>query len=165
MVFGPMVDITLITAVLAVLTQFVQNKFIDKDQMKRQQEEIKQKQKKMQELMKKGDPKSKNELEQMEKEMLETMQKMMGASSKVMVASMVIVLPAYFLLGMLYANDIIKLPIPIPWLANGFDLFNISTWGIDIYHETNWVGWYFLSYIVISIILNVARDAMKKKAK
>src|SRR3989338_3379606 len=101
MVLGAMAEIAAITVVLALVSQFVQNKYINKDEMKRQQEEIKGKQKRMKELMQKGDQKSKNELDSLEKEMLESMQKMMGSSTTVMIASMVIFIPALLVLGAL----------------------------------------------------------------
>ena len=165
MVLGAMAEIAAITVVLALVSQFVQNKYINKDEMKRQQEEIKGKQKRMKELMQKGDQKSKNELDSLEKEMLESMQKMMGSSTKVMIASMVIFIPALLVLGALYANDTIQLPVPVPWLSEGFDLFNIGTWGVEIYTQTNWFGWYFLAYLVVTVIINVALGFIKNNAK
>ncbi len=164
MFFNAMAEIAIITAVLALVSQAIQDRFINREQMKKQQEEMKQRQKKMKELMKKDGQKSKNELESLEKEMLESMQKMMSGSSKVMIASMVVFLPAFALLGFLYAAEKIILPIPLPWFVQGFDLFNIGTWGISIYTETNWLGWYFVSYLVITLVLNFARDLLKKKS-
>ncbi|HIH10298.1 MAG TPA: TMCO1/EMC3 family protein [Candidatus Diapherotrites archaeon] len=165
MVFGPLVDIALITAVLAVVSQLVQNKFMNKDEMKTRQEEMKEKQKRMKELMQKGDQKSKNELDALEKEMMESLQAMMSSSTKVMVASMVIFLPAFFVLGALFENAVIQLPIPLPWLKQGFDLFNAGTWGIEVYNETTWFGWYFVSYLVITMVINVGRNFFKKKGQ
>ncbi|HLC92555.1 MAG TPA: EMC3/TMCO1 family protein [archaeon] len=164
MLFGAMVDIALITAVLYAISQTVQNKFMNKDDMKRHQEEIKIKQGKMKELMKKEDQKSKNELETLEREMMETMQKMMSGSSKVMLVSMVLFLPALWILGAFYGEAIIKLPIPLPWLSNGFDLFSIGTWGVAIYNETNWFGWYFVCFLVLSVIVNIFNGLRKKVA-
>ena len=161
MIVNPMIDIIAISAVLSVSSKILQAKFIDKDKMKAQQAGMKEKQKKMQELMKQNDPKSKNELEAMEKEMMETMNKMMSGSMKVMMFSMALFLPAFFIMGFLYEEAVINLPIPIPWLAEGFDLFNIGTWGISMYNETNWFGWYFVAYLAITIIIGLGQKILK----
>ena len=161
MIFGAMVDIAVISVVLAGVSQAIQAKFMDRTLMKKQQEEMKKKQEKMRELMKKNDAKSKNELDSLQKEMLDSMNDMMSKSSKVMLVSLVIFLPAFALFGMFYGKEIINLPIPLPWLANGFDLFNIGTWGIEIYPQTNWFGWYFLTYLIVTLLFNVLRDATK----
>ncbi len=160
--FTPLIDISAITLVLALASQFVQEKFMKKDEMKKHQAEMKARQQRMKELMQKADQKSKNELEALEKEMMEGMQKMMQGSSKVMIASLVIFLPAFAILGALYDKEIIGLPFPLPWLANGFDLFKTGTWGIEVYSQTNWFGWYFISYLAITIAMNFARDNYKK---
>jgi len=162
MIISSIVDITIISLFLAVISQIIQNKFMDRDAMKKQQAEIKEKQKMMKELASKTDPKSKNELEAIQKEMFGQMQKMMGGSTKVMIASAVIFLPAFALLGFFYSEAVIDLPVPIPWLSDGFDLFNLGTWGIEIYEQTNWFGWYILSYLVITIIINLGRKVLKK---
>jgi len=161
MIVSAIVDIALISLVLAIISQIIQNKFIDREAMKKQQGQIKERQNRMKELMKNDDQKSKNEVEALQKEMMEEMQKMLSGSSKIMISSMVIFLPAFALLGMFYGEAIVQLPIPIPWLANGFDLFNIGTWGIGIYNETNWFGWYFMSYLTITIIFNIGKKAIK----
>lgn len=159
---GPMVEIAGISLVLAIVSQIIQNKFMDKEAMKKHQENMKVKQKRMKELMGKEDQKSKNELEALEKELMESMQKMMEGSTRTMMFSLVIFLPAYWLLGHFYEKTTINLPIPIPWLAEGFDLFNFSTWGIKIYEQTNWLGWYFLTYLIISMIAGSAFSYLKK---
>ncbi len=163
MIVSPIVDIAVISVGLAAASQFIQDKYVDRDAMKKQQQEMKDRQKRMKELMQKQDPKSKNELESMEKEMLESMQKMMSGSMKVMMWSLVIFLPALAILGFFYGEAIIQLPIPLPWLSVGFDLFNIGTWGIMIYNETNWFGWYFVAYLAVAILFNVGKKLMKGK--
>ena len=163
MLFGAMWDIALITVMLYAVSQVVQNKFMNRDEMKRQQEAIKAKQGRMKELMKNEDPKSKNELQSLEREMMEAMQKMMSGSSKVMIASMVIFLPALWFLGAFYGEAVIALPVPLPWLSNGFDLFSIGTWGFSLYSETGWFGWYFVCFILLSIVVGIAKSFMKKK--
>ena len=162
MVFGAMADISLITVALAAVSQFLQNKFAHRDEMKKHQDEIKKKQAKMNELMKKKDSGSQKELEQVQGEMLEEMNRMMSKSTKVMMFSLVVFLPAYWVLGAVYGKDIIALPVPLPWLKEGFDLFNLGTWGIQLYNVTNWFGWYFVSYLVTTIAIGQLMNLSKK---
>ncbi len=162
MIVNPMVDIAIISFGLAAISKVIQAKFIDREVMKKQQEEMKERQKKMQELMQKSDQKSKNELEALEKEMMEAMNKMLSGTTKVMMASMVVFIPAFALLGMFYGEALINLPVPLPWFVNGFDLFNLGTWGFQIYSETNWFGWYFVSYLTITILLGIGTKIYKK---
>ncbi len=161
MVFGTMADIALISAGLVIVSQILQNRFAHKDEMKGHQDKIKGHQKKMNELMKKGDQKSKNELETLQAEMMEEMNRMMSKSMKVMMFSLVVFLPAFWVLGHFYEKDVINLPVPLPWLSHGFDLFTPATWGMEIYNQTNWFGWYFVSYIVLTIIIGQAMNLTK----
>ena len=165
MVISPMVDIVGISLALSIVSQIVQKKFMNRDEMKKHQESMKEKNKRMKELIGKDDHKSKNELEALEKEMLESMQKMMNGSMKVMIASSVVFLPAYWLLGHFYGTAVIDLPIPIPWFVQGFNLFDTATWKgiIEIYHQTNWLGWYLLTYLLFSMAMNAIVDFIKKK--
>ncbi len=165
MVFSAMADITLISAGLTVVSQILQAKFAHRDEMKGHQEKIKAHQKKMNELMKKDDQHSKNQLESVQGEMMEEMNKMMSKSTKVMMFSLVVFLPAFFILGHFYGAETINLPIPLPWLSNGFDLFSLGTWGIHLYSQTNWYGWYFISYIIFTILIGQAMNITKIGAK
>tara|TARA_Y100000310_G_C20703821_1_gene832730 strand:+ start:8895 stop:9386 length:492 start_codon:yes stop_codon:yes gene_type:complete len=157
-----MIDIAVISLVLVILSQIIQKKFGNRDEMKEKQKLIKEKQAQMKELMGKEDQKSKNDLETLEKEMMQHMQEMMGGTMKIMKYSLVIFLPAFAILGFFYGEAIIDLPFEIPWLANGFDLFNLGTWGIDLYEQTNWYGWYFLVYLGITIVMNIGKKLLKK---
>ncbi|MBI4210201.1 MAG: DUF106 domain-containing protein [Candidatus Diapherotrites archaeon] len=162
MLLNAMADIALISLVLTIASQFIQEKFMKKEEMKRHQETMKANQKRMQELMKRTDEKSKNELDALQKEMMEGMQKMLSGSTKVMMASFVVFVPALWALSAWYEKAIISLPIPLPWLKEGFDLFSIGTWGVQVYSQTNWFGWYFVSYLAIMVIMNLTKDAWKK---
>ncbi|MFH1390691.1 MAG: EMC3/TMCO1 family protein [Candidatus Diapherotrites archaeon] len=161
MIISTMIDIALISLVLVTLSQIIQKKFGNRDEMKKKQVLIKEKQSQMKELMGKEDQKSRNKLEALEKEMMQHMQEMMGGTMKVMKYSVVIFIPAFAILGFFYGDAIIDLPFAIPWLANGFDLFNLGTWGIDFYEQTNWYGWYILVYLGITIVMNVGEKLLK----
>ncbi|MEM4256968.1 MAG: EMC3/TMCO1 family protein, partial [Candidatus Diapherotrites archaeon] len=107
---NPMVDIAIISSVLALLSSIIQNKVMNKKQMKADQEKLKEKNKRMRELMTKNDEKSKNELESLQNEVLEIMQKMMQGTLKFTMISMVFFLPAFWLLSSLYGEAVIGLP-------------------------------------------------------
>ncbi|MEM4261730.1 MAG: EMC3/TMCO1 family protein [Candidatus Diapherotrites archaeon] len=161
---NPMVDIAIISSVLALLSSIIQNKVMNKKQMKADQEKLKEKNKRMRELMTKNDEKSKNELESLQNEVLEIMQKMMQGTLKFTMISMVFFLPAFWLLSSLYGEAVIGLPFPVPWFGN-FDLFNISTWNnlIILYDKTNYLGWYILIYLVFSLIIRFFENRILEK--
>jgi len=70
MFVSAIVDITVISIVLFAISQVIQSRFVNRDEMKRQQEEMKEKQKKMQELMKKGDQSRRTNLMQWKRKCL-----------------------------------------------------------------------------------------------
>ncbi|MBS3059720.1 MAG: hypothetical protein J4224_04840, partial [Candidatus Diapherotrites archaeon] len=47
--------------------------------------------------------------------------------------------------GGVYSQATIELPVPLPW----FGTESI----IQFYNETNWLGWYFVSYLVLTLII------------
>ncbi|MCR4335009.1 MAG: EMC3/TMCO1 family protein [archaeon] len=161
MIINAMVDIAVISLVLAILSQIIQKKFGNKEEMKEKQKLIKEKQTQMKELMGKEDQKSKNELEALEKEMMKHMQEMMSGTMRMMKYSFVVFIPAFAILGFFYGEAIVDLPFAIPWLANGFNLFDFGTWGIHLYEQTNWYGWYLLIYLIIAILMNIGKKLLK----
>lgn len=154
MFVNPMIDIVAISALLAIVSQFIQLKFGRRDEMMAAQKEMKERQKRMQELVKRNDGAAKAELEKLEKEMMEGMSKMMGGSMKVMMISMVIFLPAFALIGAAYSAATINLPVPVPWLG--------GTSFIMLYSQTNWLGWYVLCSLVFSLVLTALIGLYKK---
>jgi uncharacterized membrane protein (DUF106 family) len=107
--------------------------------------------------MNNNDEKSKQEVQRLQQQMMQKMSETMSGSMKVMMASMVIFLPAFAILGMFYGDVVIPLPIPIPWLgSNSF---------IELYHETNWIGWYVLASLVTSIVLQIILKLAERVSK
>ena len=120
-------------------------------------------------------------MDKLQAEIMETMGTMMKGSYKIMFYSVFLFFPAFYIIGGvdpflgifkaidfigiggLYADAIIKLPIPLPWFA-AFDLFNPASWtNIALYNETNWFGWYFVCYLFISfIVLNPLLNLYEK---
>ena len=160
--FGAMVDIALISVGLTLVLQFVQRKFMNRGQMKLQQEEMKRKQKRMKELMQRNDEKAKGELQQLEKEMMEGMNEMMSGSMKQMLFTMVLIIPLWAFFGWNYAEVAIDLPIPVPFFT-AFNLFDPLSWfAWQLWEQTSWIGWYVLVSLSFSIVLNLIITVFKK---
>jgi len=143
--FDPMIDIALISFVLSVLVQVLQRVLGSKQAMQKHQTGMKEKQQKMKELMKKNDKQSQKELEKLQGEMLESMNDMMKGSMKMMVVSMVLFIPVLWFLQGTYEGAAITLPVPLPWLGTNSL--------IEFYSQTNWLGWYFVTSLVFSILI------------
>lgn len=153
MVFvDPHLEVSLIAIVLSSLSQVVQFTFGNKREMMKHQAKMKEKQKKINELAKSSHPGAKKELEQAQNEMLESMQAVMQNMSRTMIFSLVIFVPAFFVLGSLYTGLTFGLPIPIPWLSPEFDLLNPVKW-FSLYTQTNFLGWYALNSIIFSLVI------------
>ncbi len=163
--FNPMVELSLIAVAMVIIQQAIQEKIGNKKQLKEHQEKMKNIQEKVKGLIKKDDEKSRNERESLEKEMIESMNIVMQGSMKFMVVSLVIVLPLFWIAGLVYGAETINLPLPVPWFAASLELFNPLTW-IELYSQTNWIGWYVLNSIIFSIlIVNPLMKIIESKKK
>jgi uncharacterized membrane protein (DUF106 family) len=154
--FGPAVDIGLLAAGLSIVMRLVQNKFVNRKQMKVRQAEMKKKQKRIKELAQRGDDKSKGEMMELQKEMMADMNEMMQGSMKSMMYTMVLIIPLWWFFGSNYAEVSINLPFAIPFWA-AFDWFNPGSWvTFKMFETTNWIGWYVLISLIVSIVFSVA---------
>ena len=164
--FNPMLELALIAMAMVVVQKALQLKVGNQKQLKEHQEKMKKMQEKVKELMKKNDEKSRKERENMEKEMLDSMNIVMGSSMKFMVVSLVVVLPVFWLAGSVYEKDVINLPVPVPWFSDTTVWFDPFTWGIMLYNQTNWIGWYVLTSLLFSLlILNPLTKIFENKKK
>lgn len=156
------VEMAILTIVLAVLSFAAQKKFIDQQKQKRDQKRLKEIQGEMKELMRKTDDASMKRLHKVEREMLEITRDMMSGTMKVMLITTPLFLGALWVFHSFYEKAVIALPIPIPWFTN-FDFVNPASWiQFSVYHETNWLGWYFLVYLVTNLILTAFWNVYKK---
>jgi len=146
MLIDPATDIVLIAIAMSIVSQVIRRRFVNEKEMKEYQKTMKDRQGKIKGLMGKEDPKSKQELEKLQKEMMEGMGTMMQGSMKMMMVSMAIFIPLFFIVGLFYSEAVIDLPIPIPWL--GVEQF------IELYEQTNWIGWYILNSLVFGILIS-----------
>ncbi len=158
----PIIGIFGITAILVIVSRLMQNRFMDRDLMDEQRKEMNEKRDRMKELLSKQDEKSLKEAEKIQREMLEMSQKMMQGSMRYMMVSLPLFLGVFFLMGFVYGETIIDLPVPLPWWENA-EIFNPFTWlNIKFFEQTNWFGWYFASYLFISILYGIGRRILKR---
>ncbi|MEK6942109.1 MAG: EMC3/TMCO1 family protein [archaeon] len=163
--FSPMIELAIISVAMVVVQKVLQLKIGNQKQLKEHQDKMKKTQEKVKELMKRDDEKSRKERENMEKEMLDSMNIVMGSSMKFMVVSLVVVLPVFWLVGSVYAQDVIDLPAPVPWIAPNVDIVNPLTW-IHFYSQTNWIGWYVLTSLLFSLlVLNPLTKIIENRKK
>ena len=64
---------------------------------------------------------------------------------------------AFMGLGALYGEAVIDLPIPLPWLG--------SESLIQLYSQTNWLGWYLVTALTTGIVLSLIFKAVEKIRK
>ena len=152
--FNPMLDIGLIAFALAIVSQLLQRRFLDKKLMKEQQEQIKQKQQKIKELASKKDDKFKSEIEKLETEMLGITNVMMKGSLRHMMFSMAVFLPAFWFIGATYDGAVIYTPIPLPLIHRDFSF--------EITARMSWLWYYIYVGIVCNILLNAIMNLMEK---
>lgn len=161
------IDIALVAAGIAVASKLLQNRLIDKEKQKASQKSMKEKQAKIKELMKNTDEKSKGEMERLQTEMMREMNETMQGSMKYMMFSLPLFFGVWFVLGYFYGAMIVETPFLVPKFS-GFFMFNPFTWmPVDWTMQSGWLKWYFISYLLISIvlgiILKIREIALKKK--
>jgi uncharacterized membrane protein (DUF106 family) len=150
---SPAIVILLVTLAMVLVSKALQNKFLDKEKMKRQKERMKEKQKKMKELTKAGD----NEKAQMiQKEIMEDTMEMMKGTQKMMVVSLPLII-VYFILGFLYVEPFESL-FPLPtfvWYFGIIPLPDFFVWTIVTGWRRAYFIYYFIWFIIVGIILKV----------
>ncbi|MDD5163547.1 MAG: EMC3/TMCO1 family protein [Candidatus ainarchaeum sp.] len=155
---SPIVDIAIISFFMAIVSQILQRKLIDRKKMKESQEKMKQMQKQMNELLKRGDEKSKLESSRIQNEMLQLMNAQMKGSMKHMLVSLPIFWIVFAAIGAFYIGVQITSPLPLPIIHRNF--------AFEITPNVSWLWWYIycsLAFsVVLSIILNIL-DKMKAK--
>ena len=153
---NPVTDIALAAMALTVISQIIQRKLVDREKMKKQQQKMRDHQKRMKELTQKQDKQSKQEMERIEKEFMETANETMRGSLKQLAVSTPIILIAFWYLGETYRDDVIQLPVQLPWFGSN---------GIQLFSETTWIGWYVVNAIIFAVALNIIISFIEKAKK
>jgi len=153
--FNATIDIAVIAGILSIVSKYIQNKYMNHEELKLKQTRIKEKQKKIQELIKKGDEDSKNKLAELEREMMEDAQEIMQGSMKGMMFTMLLIIPLFMFFSWNYSDVVIALPFPVPFFEK-FELLNPFSWiNFKLYHYTNWIGWYVLVSLICNLAINI----------
>ncbi|MDD5148295.1 MAG: EMC3/TMCO1 family protein [Candidatus ainarchaeum sp.] len=155
---SPVVDIAIVSFVMAIVSQILQRKFLDRKKMKESQEQIKQMQKRLNELLKKQDEQSKKEAMRLQNEMLQTMNAQMKGSMKHMLISLPIFWIVFAIVGALYLGVMITAPVALPVIHRNFSF--------EITQTISWLWWYIYCSIIFSIIISIvlkAADLAKAK--
>ncbi|MBU0662441.1 TMCO1/EMC3 family protein, partial [Candidatus Micrarchaeota archaeon] len=165
--------IVVIVFVLSVVSNILQKKFGKRDEMKAMQNTMKTHQTRMRELAGKDDHKSKREMAQIETEMAEQMGVMMSGMKRTMLISLPL-WPVFFVIKDMYEQYNFPLPVPIPWFGNltagaigigiPFELpFLGMDFGIMLFSQTSWLGWYFLCFLIFSMLINKGIDFYSRR--
>ncbi len=150
-------SIGLTTVALVIISKILQAKFLDKEKMKKQRQEIKIKQEKAKELLKEGDHKKKD-AEKIQTEILEMTLEMMQASNKMMFVSLPIFLLIFFVLGFVYGDNLLLSWIPLPktfWLFEMIPMPNLFEWRMEAGYRTMYIYYYLYISIIVGIVMKI----------
>ena len=149
---GPAVIILIVTLGMVIVSKLLQNKFLDKDKMKRNKERMKKKQAKIKELMKDG---KKEEAQVLQKEIMADTMEMMKGTQKMMVVSLPLIV-VYFILGFMFEGISFESLFAIPTFS-WYGFIPLPNGGFSI--MTGWrrayFVYYFMWFIIIGIILKI----------
>lgn len=144
---NPAMQLVLISAAFAVITQVVQLVFGNRKEMRRVQKAMKAKNAEFKELMKKGDQADKNEVERVQKEMLDLSTQTMKSMPKLMIVNMVVFLPLFGLVSSAYDGTKVNLFFPL----------NL------VWAQGDWFWFYVLCSFLISMVVNHALNMYDEK--
>ncbi|HLD58466.1 MAG TPA: EMC3/TMCO1 family protein [archaeon] len=151
---SPIVDIALVSFAMAIVSQILQRKLIDRKKMKQSQEQMKAMQKQLKELAKQDNEKARQESARIQNEMLKSMNENMKGSMKHMVVSLPIFFVVFAVAGGLYGGQLVHLPFPLPVVHRDFSF--------EITATVSWLWWYIYCSLAFSIIFSIILKAVDK---
>ncbi|MBT4870610.1 MAG: DUF106 domain-containing protein [Candidatus Diapherotrites archaeon] len=147
---------------MVIVSKMLQNKFLDKDKMKRNKERMKKKQAKIKLLMKDD---KKEEAGELQKEIMADTMEMMKGTQKMMVVSLPLII-VYFILGALYAGVTFESLFAIPTFTwYGFIPFPDGGFSIMTGWRRAYFVYYFGWFIIIGIIMKVKEKIIDSEIK
>ncbi|MGP3667501.1 MAG: EMC3/TMCO1 family protein [Candidatus Bathyarchaeota archaeon] len=124
---------------LALLTSYIQRKFVNLDEVRRVREEMDILRKRLSEARKRGDKKALAKLQRDQVRLMRQSSSVMGQQSKVSLLTMLPFLILFWLLYSFFGNHVVAYsPIPIPY--GTIDGTNITFW-----------LWYFFSALALNL--------------
>jgi len=156
---GPAIVILIVTLGMVLVSKMLQNKFLDKEKMKRNKERMKKKQARIKQLTKDGE---KEKAQELQKEIMQDTMEMMKGTQKMMVVSLPLII-VYFILGYLYAGGSFESLFAIPTFTwYGFIPFPDGGMSIMTGWRRAYFIYYFMWFIIIGIILKVREKIMDR---
>lgn len=138
MFVSPQVDLVLVAALYAVISQTLQTVLTNRREVRKNQKKMQEIQKKNKELMALGDKANPQDVERIQKEMMDNMQLTMKNMPKLMIANIIVWFPILELAR--HAYNGITVPLFFP--------FNL------IWATTDWFWYYALCSLIIGLFVN-----------
>lgn len=142
MFVNPTVDLVIVSAGFAVISQVIQVLLLDRKETRRIQKQMQEKNKEYREMISKGNA-SKQDLDRIQAELMELSMGSMKRMPKVMIANMIVFLPLFALVSNVYHGTKLATFFPI----------NL------IWNELDWFWYYVLCSLLISLVVNAVINA------
>lgn len=140
MFVSPTVDLVLVAALFAVISQTIQLVLTNRREIRKTQKEMKEKNKELKELMNKKENLDKPAIERVQNDMMELTTRSMKHMPKMMIVNMIVFLPLFAMVTHAYNGT--KVPLFFP--------FNL------VWAQADWFWFYVLCSLLISMVVNHA---------
>ncbi|MEK6902021.1 MAG: EMC3/TMCO1 family protein [archaeon] len=140
MFVSPAVDLVLVSAGFAVISQTIQLLLLDRKETRRIQKQMQEKNKQYREMISKGEKTNKQDLDKVQAELMELSMGSMKRMPKVMIANMIVFLPLFAMVSNAYHGMKLETFFPI----------NL------IWNELDWFWYYVLCSLIISLVVSSA---------
>lgn len=137
MFVSPAVDLVLVSAGFAVISQVIQVLLLDRKETRKIQKKMQEKNKEYREMISKGNS-SKQDLDRIQGELMELSMGSMKRMPKVMIANMIVFLPLFAMVSNVYHGTTLTTFFPL----------NL------IWKELDWFWYYVLCSLLISLVVN-----------
>lgn len=134
---NPAMDLVVISALFAVISQTVQLVMGNRKETRRIQKNMREKNAELKELMKKGES-AKNDVERVQREMMELSTSTMKNMPKLMIVNMIVFLPLFGLVSHAYNGIKVELFFPLNM----------------VWAQGEWFWFYVLCSFLISMVVN-----------
>lgn len=150
----PAIVILATTIGLAAVTKVLQRKLIDKNEMKRYQNEAKEMQVTLKELMKEAE-KNKSKIDELQTKMLRNSTEMMNKNMKLSLFTAPAFLVVFWFLSTLYGGQLIESFIALPKFI-GFNLLNPASWvPVGLTMQTGYYKAFFFYYMGSAMLMGL----------
>ncbi|MEK6970812.1 MAG: EMC3/TMCO1 family protein [archaeon] len=138
MFLNPAMDLVLISALFAVISQTLQTVLTNRKEVRKSQKKMQETNKRYKELMKQGGKADPQEVEKIQKEMMEITTASMKSMPKLMIANMIVFIPLFAFVHQTYDGTRLPFFPPFSW----------------VWAEVDWFWYYVLCSLLISLFVN-----------